>query len=516
MTPEARRPQHLGPLAPGTLGRRLVLRVVAIIAATSLALTATSLLALGRAMEGQLDDQVTALAHQQWHESTRPDPPSTRRALPAGSVILVVRSASTSAVIVGDDGVTLHALPAGAMDTLLLVPRDGQVHTVEVEGLGRFRIWAGERPPGPLEPSPPGTTQAEQRVVAIAVGQPLDEVYSFLGTIALIMGGLTLVSIAVAVGVVQGIIRTSLMPLSTLASAADQVTAMNLVTGDVDLDIPEEPDSPGPNSEVTRVGAAIREMFVHVSNALSARQASETKVRQFVADASHELRNPLAAIRGYAEITRRSRDTLPPDMAFALERIDAESERMGRLVEDLLTLAHLDSDPQLSLGEVDLHEVLVNAVSDARVSGPDHRWELDLPDDPVIVVADRHRIAQVLINLLTNARVHTPAGTRVTTSLGVEDSHAVIAVSNDASPIPADKLDVVFERFGRVDPSRQRVGPGSTGLGLAIVRSAVEAHGGTVGLVSVPGETTFTVRLPLSGPTQPALATEGAGPSTSR
>jgi two-component system OmpR family sensor kinase len=160
-------------------------------------------------------------------------------------------------------------------------------------------------------------------------------------------------------------------------------------------------------------------MLNNVEEARAARQASETRVRQFGADASHELRNPLAAIRGYAELTRRDREKIPTDAAYAMSRVESETERMSKLVEDMLLLARLDSGPDLDLQPCDLSEIVINAVSDARAAGPDHAWQLALPQYPVIAWGDQHRLYQVMINLLANARTHTPPGTQVHTEVSV-------------------------------------------------------------------------------------------------
>jgi len=163
------------------------------------------------------------------------------------------------------------------------------------------------------------------------------------------------------------------------------------------------------HSQCGQVGAALNQMLGHVSSALAARQQSETRVRQFVADASHELRTPLAAIRGYAELARR--DPLDQQgVGHALHRVESESTRMTILVDDLLLLARLDSGRPLSSETVDVTRLAIDAVSDAQVAGPDHRWELDLPDDPVLTLGDEARLHQVLANLLANARTHTGGG----------------------------------------------------------------------------------------------------------
>ena len=183
--------------------------------------------------------------------------------------------------------------------------------------------------------------------------------------------------------------------------------------------VPEEDTDP--HTEVGTVGAALNRMLGHVGSALTARQASEKKVRQFVADASHELRTPLASIRGYAELTRRSPHDLPDDVTHSIGRIESEATRMTSLVEDLLLLARLDEGRELERDPVDLSILLVDAISDAHAAGPDHRWTLDLPDEPVEVTGDEPRLHQVIMNLLANARVHTPDGTHVTARLAVDE-----------------------------------------------------------------------------------------------
>jgi two-component system OmpR family sensor kinase len=243
-------------------------------------------------------------------------------------------------------------------------------------------------------------------------------------------------------------------------------------------------------------------MLDHIAAALSARQASETRVRQFVADASHELRTPLAAIRGYTELTQRMGDDREA-VAHAMGRVASETGRMTRLVEDLLLLARLDSGRPLERDPVDLSRLALDAVSDAHVAGPDHQWELDLPDEPVVVAGDAARLHQVMTNLLANARVHTGAGTVVTTRLTTDPVHTVLQVIDNGPGIPTGLQSEIFERFARGDSSRSRKG-GSTGLGLAIVAAVVKAHDGTITVNSSPGHTEFTVRLPLNGWQPPA------------
>jgi two-component system OmpR family sensor kinase len=271
---------------------------------------------------------------------------------------------------------------------------------------------------------------------------------------------------------------------------------MDLSRGEVALSVRLPPRDTDPRTEVGQVGASINRMLGHVSDALDARQASEVRVRQFVADASHELRTPLAAIRGYAELTRRVDAALPPDVVYAMSRVESESARMTVLVEDLLLLARLDAGRPLDDEPVDLVRLVVDAVSDAYVAGPEYRWSLQLPESGVTVSGAAAGLQQVIGNLLTNARTHTPAGTSVIVAVAMTDAgSARITVTDDGPGIPEDLIPDVFERFARGDSSRSRAA-GSSGLGLAIVSAVVEAHSGTVEVRSRPGETVFTVDLP--------------------
>ena len=172
---------------------------------------------------------------------------------------------------------------------------------------------------------------------------------------------------------------------------------------------------------------------------------------------------------------------------------------MSVLVEDLLLLARLDAEPTLALQPTDVTQIVLNAVNDARVAGTDHRWGLDLPDEALTAQADPFRLHQVVANLLANARVHTPSGTTVVTSLRREGGDVVIRVRDDGPGVPAEIRDTVFERFTRAEASRVRhQGGSSTGLGLAIVAAVVAAHRGSVQLDSQQGATTFTVRIPAA------------------
>jgi two-component system, OmpR family, sensor kinase len=344
-----------------------------------------------------------------------------------------------------------------------------------------------------------GPTVIEGRAI---VGIPLRDVDRLLTNLIGLELILTLLATIGAVLAARAVVLRSLRPLNRVAATAQQVSQLPLDRGEVALAVRVPDADANPTSEVGRVGQALNHMLNNVEAALAARQASEMKVRQFVADASHELRNPLAAIRGYAELTRRGRDAIPDDAAYAMSRVESEAERMSRLVEDLLLLARLDSGPDIEVQPTDLTEIVINAVSDARAAGPGHSWQLNLPEEPVVALGDRHRLHQVVANLLANARTHTPPGTRVESAIEVRDGQAVVRVRDNGPGIPPEIQPQVFERFTRADTSRVRADGAtsgtSTGLGLAIVAAVVEAHQGRVTVQSQPGWTEFTVWLPLA------------------
>jgi two-component system, OmpR family, sensor kinase len=397
--------------------------------------------------------------------------------------------------VITADG-TRAQISATAAQQLAHVPPERIPETIELDGLGRYRVVAMHaRRPGQTIVTGLPTSEVDDTLLSVLV------IFAVVGAVALI-GGTT-------AGII--IIRRQLAPLSRVSEAARQVADLELDRGEVRLPTPiVKVDPASADTEIGQLGSALNRMLDRIAGALSARHASETRVRQFVADASHELRTPLAAIRGYTELAQRKREELPDDVAHAMSRVESETERMTQLVEDMLLLARLDTGRPLEREQVDLSRLVVDAVSDAHIAGPDHQWSLDLPDEPVVIDGDEARLHQVLANLLANARTHTPPGTSVTTSLAIDDSGgAVLTVADDGPGIPAWLQPEIFERFARGDSSRSRRG-GSTGLGLAIVAAVVRAHRGTIGVHSVPGKTEFVVKFPANAQASHSASKTGA------
>ena len=479
-----------------TLRRRLVLGIVALLAAVSVIIGAVSVLALQGYLVDKLDQQITEATTRAQNVIDRPfDPsgqqpdPQPNRFLPLaglqpGAIGAYITENSIDGAILNDqvsgDGLGTTVLTHAEADALRSVPVDGTVVTVDLGSLGEYRVAAIETESG-------STT---------LVGLPLAPVSATVTQLLIVIGIVTASGILIAALVGTAIVRLALRPLDRVVATASHVAELPLERGEVALAVRVPDDDADPSTEVGRVGAAINRMLGHVASALSAREASEKKVRTFVADASHELRTPLASIRGYSELTRRGGHELPADVVHALGRIESESLRMTSLVEDLLLLARLDDGRSLEELPVDLSALLVDAVSDAQVAGQDHEWALDLPGEPVVVQGDSARLHQIVANLLANARVHTPAGTVVSVSARLDGASAEIRVADTGPGIDPTVLPTVFERFARGDTSRSRVA-GSTGLGLAIVEAVVTAHRGSVTVASEPGSTVFIVRLPV-------------------
>jgi two-component system OmpR family sensor kinase len=367
--------------------------------------------------------------------------------------------------------------PDTDLPILLAVSPGGRPVTVNLPTLGSYRVVASTHSDG------------EVQYTGLPEG-PLQQTTANLVSTELVVAAITL-AIAGVIGAV--VVRRELEPLERVAATARRVSMLPLDRGEVQL--AERVPNVDPDTEVGQVGAALNRMLDHVGAALEARQDSEMQLRQFVADASHELRTPLAAIRGYAELTRRG--PLSDEATYSLSRISSQAERMTTLVEDLLLLARLDAGRPLERTDVDLTRLVLDAVSDAHAAGPSHRWQLDLPEEPVTVSGDPSRLTQVITNLLANARTHTPPGTAVRVTLAAGVGTARVSVIDGGPGIPADLLPHVFERFARGSTSRSREN-GSTGLGLAIVHAVMAAHGGGVSVTSRPGYTEFTVRLPMA------------------
>ncbi|NVM95764.1 sensor histidine kinase [Arthrobacter wenxiniae] len=478
------------------LRTRLVAVMLALLTVICVLVGMISYSAMSISLNSQLDSQL-AQASSRTHDfnlnnpsgpdSTRPDPLNARgtgagqlNAILSGNFLLtggVLSPAGTRQQLTGNDAQLLAALPTNG------TTRDADL------SIGNYRLQSVTLPNGAVQ------------ITGLPLGAVEHTLAKLVLTIVLVsLAGLVFLGLAGTM-----IIRRSMAPLEKLSAVATRVAQLPLDAGEVALSVRVPDSAANPGTEVGNVGHAFNAMLDNVSHALQARQRSETKVRRFVADASHELRTPLTAIRGYTELLQMT-ESLSPDGKTSLGRVTAQSLRMGRLVEDLLTLARLDDGQPLSLRTVDVTPIVMDAVSDVRVGAPGHHWTIDVPDAPVRGRCDDGQFKAVMLNLLSNAAKHTPAGTTVATKVSQDgDGSAVITVTDDGTGIAPEFQDIIFDRFSRADTARTGT-QGSTGLGLSIVAAIMEAHHGSVELASRPGETSFTVRLP------PVPAGQATGP----
>jgi two-component system OmpR family sensor kinase len=472
------------PRTPGlgrqlSLRNRLVLGSAALITLAAVLIGVVSVLALQGFLIDRLDGQlISASSRSQGALDGRQESTGQRQPPTRDFLAIPGQSTGTIAGLVSSDG----AITAGVLGNRgSSLTQMNEPATVDLSGgLGNYRVIMLSTPDA-------GTS--------LVVALPLADVQDTVLRLTLVVAGIGLLAAVFAALAGAVAVRFALRPLDRVAATASRVAELQLDRGAVALAERVALDDADPRTEVGQVGAALNRLLEHVASALTSREASENQVRRFVADASHELRTPLASIRGYAELTRRGGHEIPGDVAHAIGRIEAESVRMTGLVESLLLLARLDEEVAVEHEPVDLSRLLIDAVGDARAAGPEHVWEVQIPDAAVLISGDGLRLQQVIANLLTNARVHTLAGTVVTAALMWEGERAIIEIRDTGDGIAPELQPTIFGRFVRGDSSRSR-SAGSTGLGLAIVAAVVLAHGGSTEVNSETGNTVFRVELP--------------------
>ncbi|MFF7393572.1 sensor histidine kinase [Streptomyces scabiei] len=354
--------------------------------------------------------------------------------------------------------------------------------TEYLKGAGQYRLRGCEVEPGLV-------------LVSAAPMEDIDDTVTRLITVQVVTFALALMALVVFG---RAMLRRGLKPLSDMAHTARGITSHDL-TDSARLPVRHDNRDGGP--EVEELRTAFNTMLEHIDDALAVRTEAEQRLRRFVADASHELRTPLMSVRGYADLFQYAAAHSPEERDKHLARLRAEAARMGVLLDDLLMLARLDAadvETPLRLEETGLVELARQAADGFRAGHPDHPLTVATGAAPVRLRLDPLRLRQVLDNLLTNAAVHTPSGTKVSLEVAVESGTAEVRITDSGPGIPADDQERVFDRFYRVDKARSR-DRGGSGLGLAVAHSLARAHGGTITLKSEPGTTTFTLRLPLAG-----------------
>jgi two-component system OmpR family sensor kinase len=330
------------------------------------------------------------------------------------------------------------------------------------------------------------TTVLPSSLGSVIVAQSLadfDKTTRQIGSVFLIIGSFVLLFIAFAS---RQVIKVGMRPLERIEETAEKIAA-----GDLSARL----DNFEPDTEVGRLSTSLNIMLSRIEEAFDARMRSEDKLRRFVADASHELRTPLTAIRGFAELHRQGAVPDGEKTNELIARIEKESMRMGYLVEDLLMLARMDQSRELEINDVNLSELVQEAVASAQAAGPDHTITTSI-DSGVTTKGDGDKIYQVVTNLLANARTHTPAGTAINVSVRKDGADSLIIVADHGPGLSAQDQARIFERFYRVDASRQRNSKEGSGLGLSIVDAVMRAHGGEVTVASELGKgAAFTLRF---------------------
>ncbi|WP_328525904.1 sensor histidine kinase [Kribbella sp. NBC_00359] len=462
-----------------SLSVRVAAAMVLLVAVVSVVISVLTTAAISSYLTKQLDSKVAASQGRTIMALTKGDgsqPPPAPHGQDAGTVTAYLSSSGAIGNVITADGV-LATLSDPAVAALDEVPADDGNRTVDLPALGQYRAHASQIGPVTV-------------VTALPTKDIADTINSLIGW-EVLFGG---VGVLTAGGVAVFVVRRQLRPLRRVAQTAREVAGLPLDTGEIGVTARVPDQLTDERTEVGQVAVALNTLLGHMESALDARHRSELQVRQFVADASHELRTPLTTIHGYAQLSLRQRDH--ELFSHAMGKVMVEATRMAALVEDLLLLARLDAGRPLDLRPVDLTRLARESVTDAQIVSPDHHWALSLPPEPVVVTGDEQRLHQVVTNLLSNARRHTPAGTTVTVELIADDRHTAVLTIHDNGPgIPADLQPNVFKRFTRADTSRTRDSGGS-GLGLSLAQSITEAHGGIVTVTSRPGDTCFTLALP--------------------
>ncbi|MFE6511442.1 sensor histidine kinase [Nocardioides sp. NPDC057767] len=457
---------------------RLVITAVSLVLVVSLLIATFATIALRETLMDRLDRDV----HDMARGVAGPRPGGNFNIGPDSVVAVFPESGAAQGNLGSFVPDQAESLTPADLEALAAVRVDARPHDVSLPDHGAYRVIAQS-----------GNLNNGVQVVVVT-GRSTNEVDNTIESLVFWEALLTLLGVLAAAGAGYLVVRRQLSPLREVAATAHTVAGLPLSSGEVSVTerVPERLTDE--DTEVGQVGAALNSLLDHVETSLAERHRSEQRVRQFVADASHELRTPLTTIRGYTELAQQRPEAVPT----ALGKVEEESLRMTALVEDLLLLARLDQGRPLARDSVDLTRLLLEAVDDARVVDPSHTWRLELPADAdsgdaeVIVTGDGQRLHQVISNLLTNERRHTPAGTTVTVRVRPDG----FDVHDDGPGFPPALLPHAFERFTRADEARQR--DGGAGLGLALVHAIVTAHGGSVRLTSVPGDTTIAVRLPVS------------------
>jgi two-component system, OmpR family, sensor kinase len=323
----------------------------------------------------------------------------------------------------------------------------------------------------------------------VQYGRKVSDVEATVKRIRLFLGGGVLGGTLLALlgGLIVG--RRAMAPVAALTAGAREIAE----TRDPGRTLPKSKA----DDEVAELGRTLQDMLDGLESSRTETEDALTRQRQFVADASHELRTPLTSILANLELLAEVLDGEPREAAQSALR---SSQRMRRLVGDLLLLARADARRTLPRAPTDLGQVLVDVASELGPVAEGHH--LTIETRPAVVDGSRDELHRMVLNLMENAVRHTPRGSRVHGAIARTDDEVVLTVEDDGPGVPAALRERVFERFVRGDGDRGS----SSGLGLSIVRAVAESHGGTVTLEDADPGARFVVRLPMAPSAVPADA----------
>lgn len=418
----------------------------------------------------------------------KPDSPGRGRpgrdfpGITAGSFSLIYQDGQTASLLV-DPGRSPRQLSNTQVSQVLALSLT-RPQNVSLTDLGDYRVAQRQ------VDTPEGTAR-------IASGIPLREVNQTLHSFILFYSLGSLAALLGAYLLARFLVRRELRDLTQVETVARAVETVNLES-ESQLPTRVRDGVTSKDSEAAQLGRSLNRALEHVESSLKLREESEAQLRQFVADASHELRTPVAAISGYAQLL--ARQNLGEQAGDAVGRIERESQRLADLVSDLILLARLDAGQNAQVEEVPIAGAIVETFTNMRITYPEHHWELEFAKDlaEVTVVGSEAALTQIISNLLANAAQHTPAGTKIQVSACLVAGDKVqVQVADNGPGIDPRIADTLFNRFVRADTART---PGeSSGLGLAIVKTLTEALGGDIEAENrAPSGAVFTLTLPLS------------------
>lgn len=418
----------------------------------------------------------------------KPDSPGRGRpgrdfpGITAGSFSLIYQDGQAASLLV-DPGRSPRQLSNTQVSQVLALSLT-RPQNVSLTDLGDYRVAQRQ------VDTPEGTAR-------IASGIPLREVNQTLHSFILFYSLGSLAALLGAYLLARFLVRRELRDLTQVETVARAVETVNLES-ESQLPTRVRDGVTSKDSEAAQLGRSLNRALEHVESSLKLREESEAQLRQFVADASHELRTPVAAISGYAQLL--ARQNLGEQAGDAVGRIERESQRLADLVSDLILLARLDAGQNAQVEEVPIAGAIVETFTNMRITYPEHHWELEFAKDlaEVTVVGSEAALTQIISNLLANAAQHTPAGTKIQVSACLVAGDKVqVQVADNGPGIDPRIADTLFNRFVRADTART---PGeSSGLGLAIVKTLTEALGGNIEAENrAPSGAVFTLTLPLS------------------